>query len=132
MFLRRIIFGGLLALGILLMAAPAVGAASATLTPNIVTYGDQPVLKVTGLTPNMTYVVQVYNPFGLPLIPGPFVTITAGADGTAMTSDLAPDETDMPGVFMFEVQTQDGKVVTRTTGTLTGTNTYFVQHRLGS
>jgi hypothetical protein len=132
MFLRRIIFGGLLALGILLMAAPAVGAASATLTPNTVTYGGQPVLKVTGLAPNMTYMAQVYNPLGVPLIPGPFVTITAGADGTAMTSDLTPDETDMPGVYTFEIQTQDGKLVARTTGTLIGTNTYYVSRRLGA
>jgi len=116
----------------LLMAAPAVSAASATLTPNMVGYGGQPVLKVTGLTPNVTYMVQVYSPAGVPLIPGPFVTITAGADGTAMTTDLTPDQTDLPGVYMFEVQTQDGKLVARTTGTLTGINTYYIQHRLGA
>jgi hypothetical protein len=132
MVLRRIIFGGLLALGILLTAAPAAGAASVTLTPNTVSYGGQPVLKATGLTPNTTYIIQVYTPLGLPLIPGPFVTVTAGADGTASTADLAPDETDMPGVFTFEVQTQDGKVVARATATLAGTNTYYVPHRLGA
>lgn len=132
MFLRRIMVGGLLALGILLMAAPVVGAASVTLTPNTVGYGGQPVLKAAGLTPNVTYVVQVYDSLGLPLIPGPFVTITAGADGTGSTADLSPDQTDLPGVYTFEIQTQDGKLVARTTGTLTGTNTYYVPHRLGA
>jgi hypothetical protein len=130
MVVRRIIVGGLLALGVLVMAAPAASAASVTLTPNTVAYGGQPVLKATGLKPNTTYVVQVYDHFGLPIIPGPFVTITAGADGTATSSELVPDQTDQPGVFTFEVQTQDGTLVARTTATLTGTNTYYVQHRL--
>lgn len=132
MFPRRIMVGVLLALGMLLMAAPAVSAASATLVPNTVGYGGHPVLKVTGLTPNVTYMVQVYSPAGVPLIPGPFVTVTAGADGTAMTTDLVPDQTDLPGVYMFEVQTMDGTWVARTTGTLTGINTHYIQHRLGA
>lgn len=130
MFLRRIMFGGLLVLGVLFIAAPAASAASATLAPDTISYGGQPVLKATGLIPNTTYVVQIYDHFGLPIIPGPFITATAGANGTITIPDLAPDQTDQPGVFTFEVQTQDGKLVARTTGTLTGTNTYYVQHRL--
>jgi hypothetical protein len=130
MVVRRIIVGGLLALGMLLVATTAASAASVTVTPNTISYDGQPVLKATGLTPNTTYVVQIYDHFGLPIIPGPFVTATAGADGTATIPDLAPDQTDQPGVFTFEVQTQDGKLVARTTATLTGTNTYYVQHRL--
>jgi hypothetical protein len=132
MRVRRFIAGGLVAGALLLMAAGPAGAAAVTLTPSTVTYGTQPTLKVTGLTPGTTYVLQIYDRFGLPIIPGQFFTLTAGADGTYSSTDVTPDQTDQPGTFTFEVQTQDGKLVARTTATLTGTNTFYVQHRLGA
>ena len=131
MRVRRLLIGGMMVVGLLLATATAAGAASVSVTPGTVGYGDKPVVKVTGLAPNTTYLLQIYDHFGLPIIPVPF-TIKGGADGTYTTLDLTPDPTDQPGVFTFEVSTQDGKLVARATATLTGTNTYYVQHRLGA
>jgi hypothetical protein len=130
MRLRRLIAGGMVAGALLLMAAGPVGAASITYTPATISYGTHSVLKVTGLTPNATYGFQIYDPSGVPLIPGA-IPFDADASGTFTSSDFDPDQTDPPGTYLFEVQTPDGKVVARTTPTLVGTNTYFVQHRLG-
>jgi len=131
MRLRRIIICGVAMVGLLIVAAPSVGAASVTLTPSTVSYGGTDVLKATGLTPKAAYTVQIYSPTWLPLIPGglPFV---ADADGTYTNTHQNPDQTDLPGVYTFEIDTADGKLVAQTTGTLVGTNTYYVQHRLGT
>lgn len=129
MRMRRFIAGGLVAGALFLMAAPA-GAASITYTPGTITYGGHSVTKVTGLTPNTPYGLQIYNSSGVPLIPGA-IPIVADATGTFTSSDLDPEQTDLPGTYLFEVQTVDGKVVARTTPTLVGTNTFYVQHKLG-
>lgn len=131
MRVRRFILGGFVAGALALMAAMPAGAAEITYTPATITYGAHSVTKVTGLTPRASYSLQIYTPTGVPLIPGGF-PVTADASGTWTSSDLDPDQTDLPGVYLFEVSAQDGKVVARTTPTLVGTNTYYVQHRLGS
>ena len=130
MRVRRFIAGGLVA-GALMLAVVPAGAADITYTPGTITYGVHSVTKVTGLTPKASYALQIYNPTGVPLIPGGF-PVVADATGAFTTADLDPDQTDLPGIYLFEVQTADGKVVARTTPTLTGTNTFYVQHRLGS
>jgi hypothetical protein len=130
MGMRRFIAGGLVAGALFLMAAGPAGAASITYTPSTITYDVPSVTKVTGLTPNASYWLQIYNPSGVPLIPGGF-PVAADATGTFTTADLSPDQTDPPGVYLFEVTSPDGKVVARTNPTLVGTNTYYVQHRLG-
>ena len=131
MRVQRCCIGAAVALAVLLIAVLPVGAASVTLTPSTVPYGGTDVLKVTGLKPNAAYTVQIYNPFWVPLIPGglPFV---AGTDGTVSIPNLNPDQTDQAGVYTFEIDTADGRLVGQTTGTLVGTNTYYIGHRLGS
>ena len=131
MGMRRFIAGGLVAGALMVMAAGPASAADITYTPGTITYGVHSTTKVTGLTARGSYILQIYTPFGTPLIPGGY-PITADASGSFTTSDLDPDMTDLPGTYLFEVQTADGKLVARTTPTLTGTNTYYVQHRLGS
>ncbi|MGI8857421.1 MAG: hypothetical protein ACR2JW_16925 [Thermomicrobiales bacterium] len=129
MGLRRFIAGGMVAGALLLTAAGPASAASITYTPATISYGTHSMLKVTGLTPNAAYGFQIYDPSGVPLIPGavPFV---ADASGTFTSSDFDPEQIDPPGTYLFEVQSVDGKVVARTSPLLVGTNTYFVQHRL--
>jgi hypothetical protein len=129
MRMRRFFAGGLMAGALFLMAAGPAGAASITYTPSTITYGVPSVTKVTGLTPNASYAIQIYNPSGVPLIPGGY-PVVADASGTFSTPDLSPDQTDMPGNYLFEVTSSDGKVVARTTPTLVGTSAYFIQHRL--
>jgi hypothetical protein len=131
MRLRRSIIGGVMAGALLLMMAASVGAADLTYTPGTITYGVHSTLKVTGLTPRTSYSLQIYNPWGVPLIPGGY-PVVADASGNFTTSDLDPDQTDLPGTYLFEVSSLDGKVVARAMPTLVGTNTYYVQHRLGS
>ncbi len=131
MGMRRLIAGGLIAGSMLLMAAGPAGAAEVTYTPGTITYGVHSTLKVTGLTPRASYTVQIYNPWGVPLIPAGGFPAVADASGTFTTSMLDPDQTDLPGTYLFEVQSSDNKVVARTTPTLVGTNTYYVQKKLG-
>lgn len=131
MRVRRFIAGGVMAGALFIMAAGPAGAATLTYTPSTITYGVQSTTKVTGLTPKATYSLQIYNPSGVPLIPGG-IPVIADASGSWMTVGLDPDMTDLPGTYLFEVQSSDGKVVARTMPTLTGENTYYIQHRLGS
>lgn len=131
MGVRRFIAGGVMAGALLLMTVGGVGAADITYTPATITYGGHGTVKVTGLTPKSAYLMQIYNGTWVPLIPGgaPFV---ADASGGWTSPDFDPDTTDLPGTYLFEITTADGKVVARTYPTLTGTNTYYVQHRLGA
>jgi hypothetical protein len=131
MRLRRFIAGGLVAGATFLMAAGSAGAASLTYTPATITYNAPSMTKVTGLTPNASYWLQIYNPSGVPLIPVGY-PIVADASGTFSTADLSPDQTDLPGTYLFEVTTSGGAVVARATPVLVGTNTYYVQHRLNT
>jgi hypothetical protein len=131
MRVRKFIAGGLMVGALFAMTVGAVGAADVSYTPSTLSYGGHGTLKATGLTPKATYLVQIYNPMTVPQIPGglPYV---ADASGTFTATGLDPDPTDLPGTYLFEVTTPDGKVVGRTLPTLTGTNTYYVQRRLGS
>lgn len=131
MKMRRLIAGGLVAGALMVGAAAPAAAADATYTPSSVTYGTPAVFKVTGLTPKGSYSLQIYSPAGAPLIPGglPF---TADASGAYSDPTLLPDQTDLPGTYLFEVTSSDGKLVARTTPTLVGTNTYYIVRRLGS
>lgn len=131
MGMRRFIAGGLVAGATFLIAALPAGAASLTYTPGTITYDVPSVAKVTGLTPNASYWLQIYNPSGVPLIPVGY-PVVADASGTFSTSDLSPDQTDVPGTYLFEVTSMDGKVVARATPTLVGTNVFYVQHRLNT
>lgn len=132
MRMRRFIAGSLVAGALLLMAAGSAGAASITYTPGTISYGAPSVTKVTGLTPKASYTIQIYNSFGAPLILGGY-PLVADASGSFTTADLSPDQTDLPGTFLFEVASADGRVVVaRTTPTLVGTNHYYVQHRLNT
>lgn len=131
MRVRRFIAGGAMAGALFVMAAGTAGAASLTYTPGTITYGMHSTTKVTGLTPGAAYSLQIYNPTGVPLIPGGY-PVFADSTGAFTTSDLDPDQTDLPGTYLFEVQSSDGKVVARAMPTLTGTNTYYVQHRMGA
>jgi hypothetical protein len=128
---REIIAVGLVSGTLLLMTAASASAAELTYSPSTITYNVPSVTKVTGLTPRASYSLQIYSPWGVPLIPGGY-PVVADATGNFSTADLSPDQTDLPGTYLFEVYTQDGKVVARATPTLVGTNTYYVQHRLGS
>jgi hypothetical protein len=94
-------------------------------------YGDKPALNVSGLTPNTTYELMLYDSLGLPILSAPF-TLVADEEGMNTTTELIADQTILPGVLTIEVATDDGKLVARTTMTVTGTNQYYVQHRLGS
>lgn len=131
MRVRRFIAGGVMAGALFIMAAGPAGAATLTYTPGTITYGVQSTTKITGLTPKATYWLQIYNPWGVPLIPGGLPAV-ADASGSWTMEGLDPDQTDLPGTYLFEVQSSDGKVVARAMPTLTGTNTYHVQHRLVS
>jgi hypothetical protein len=131
MRMRRFIAGGLMAGALFLMAAGPAGAASITYTPGTITYGVPSMTKVTGLTPKASYTIQIYSPFGAPLIPGGY-PLVADASGSFSTADLSPDQTDLPGAYLFEVTASDGTPVARTTPTLVGTNTFYVQHRLNT
>jgi hypothetical protein len=131
MGLRKLIVGGLMAGALFLMTVGVAGAADLSYTPSPLSYGGHGTLKATGLTPKTTYLVQIYNPMSVPLIPGglPYV---ADASGTITATDLDPDQTDLPGPYLFELTTTDGKLVARSAPVLTGTNVYYVQHRLGA
>ena len=131
MRVRRFIAGGVMAGALFVMAAGSAGAATLTYTPGTITYGVQSTTKATGLTPKAAYSLQIYNPWGVPLIPGG-LPVVADASGAWMMVGLDPDMTDLPGTYLFEIQSSDGKVVARAMPILTGTNTYHVQHRLGS
>jgi hypothetical protein len=128
---RRFLAGGLAAGALFLAAVGTAGAADISYTPATITYGTHSTTKITGLTPRTAYAVQIYSPWGVPLIPGGF-PVLADASGTWTSADLDPDQTDLPGVYLFEVTSADGKVVARTSPTLTGTNTYYRQKRLGA
>jgi hypothetical protein len=128
MRMRQVLLGGFVALGVLMMVATAAGAASVTFTPATIGYADKPVVKATGLTPNAMYTLTIYDRYGFPDF---WYDFRAGADGSYSTSDLVPDQTDQPGVFTFEIAS-GGKSVAWTNGTLAGTNSWYVQHRLGS
>jgi hypothetical protein len=127
----RFIAGGVMAGALFIMTVGAVGAADVSYTPSPLPYGGHGTLKATGLTPKATYLVQIYNPMMVPLIPGglPYV---ADASGTFTATGLDPDQTDLPGTYTFEVTTADGKLVARSYPVLVGTNTYYVQHRIGA
>ncbi len=129
MRVRRFIAGGLVAGALFVMAAGPAGAANITYTPSTITYGTTGKVDVSGLTPAAAYTIQIYTPTGVPLIPGglPF---SASRSGTYTTLELTPDPTDLPGTYLFEVTGADGKVVARTTPTLTGTNTYYRVKRM--
>ena len=129
---RQWVAAGLVAGAFALTALGGVGAADVTYTPNTISYGTHSTLKVTGLTPMALYTVQIYNPWGVPLLQGGGIRFPADASGTITTTDLDPDQTDLPGTYLFEVQSSDNKVVARTTPTLVGRNTYYVQKRLNS
>jgi hypothetical protein len=131
MQLRRILAGGVMAGALFALTVGSVGAADVSYTPSTLTYGGHGTVKATGLTPKGSYVLQIYNGTWVPLIPGgiPFV---ADASGGFTATGLDPDQTDLPGSYQFEITTADGKFVARTSPTLTGTNTYYVQHRLGA
>jgi hypothetical protein len=131
MRMRQWLIGGLVAGTLTLMTIGGASAADLSYTPSTITYGMHGTTKVTGLTPKTAYALQIYNPWGVPLIPGGY-PVTADASGAFTTADLDPDQTDMPGQYLFEVTTLDGKVVARATPTLVGVNTWYVQHRLGS
>lgn len=129
MRVRRLLIGAAMAAAVCTIGAPTAGAASITYTPATITYGAHSTTRVTGLTPRASYTIQIYNPSNVPLIPGGF-PITADASGNFTTNQLDPDQTDLPGTYLFEVQTPDNKVVARTSPTLVGTNTYYRIHRL--
>lgn len=130
MRVQRFIAGGLVATALMLSTAVSAGAANVSWTPGIVDYANPAgTFTATGLTPRAAYTLTIYEHNFLPIVTIPFV---AGADGGWTTKDLTPDQTDLPGIFTFEVASADGKLVARSTATLTGTNTYYVQHRLGS
>jgi hypothetical protein len=131
MRVQRFIAGGVMAGALLLMMVGSVGAADVTYTPATISYGGHGTVKVTGLTPRSAYSMQIYNGTWVPLIPGG-ASFVADASGGWLSPDFDPDQTDLPGSYLFEITTADGKVVARTTPTLTGTNTYYVQHRLGA
>ena len=102
MRMRRFIVGDMVAGTLLLIAALPAAAASITYTPTTISYGVPSVTKVTGLTPNASYGIQIYNPSGVPLIPGGY-PLVADATGSFSTADLTPDQTDVPGTYLFEV-----------------------------
>ncbi len=131
MRVRPFVIGVAMTLGSLLMVVPAVGAADLTYTPATITYNAASTTKVTGLVPKTAYTLQIYSPWGVPLIPGGFY-LFSDASGTYTTTEFSPDQTNLPGVYLFEITTQDGKVVARATPTLVGTNSYYVEHRLGA
>jgi secreted PhoX family phosphatase len=128
---RHILAGGLAAAALCLATLGAAQAADITYAPATISYGTHSTTKVTGLTPRTAYALQIYNPSGVPLIPGG-VPVLADATGTGTSTALDPDQTDLPGMYLFEVTSGDGKVVARTSPTLTGTNTYYRQKRLGA
>jgi hypothetical protein len=128
---RQWVAGCLVAGAMAVASVGGVGAANLSYTPSTITYNAASVTKVTGLTPRASYGLQIYNPVGVPLIPGGY-PVVADATGTFTTADLSPDQTDLPGVYLFEVTTPDGKVVARAMPTLVGVNTWYVQHRLGA
>jgi hypothetical protein len=130
MRVRRFIAGGVMAGALMLMTVGSVGAADITYTPATISYGGHGTVKVTGLTPKASYALQIYNGNWVPLIPGG-ASFVADASGGFTSADFDPDQTDLPGSYLFEITTADGKLVARTTPTLTGTNTWYVNKRLG-
>jgi hypothetical protein len=128
---RQWIAGALVAGAFAAMTIGGAGAASVTYTPATISYGAHSSLKVTGLTPGAPYLLQIYTPWNAPLIPGG-IPIVADASGTFTSSDLDPDQTDLPGTYLFEVLTPGYAVVARTNPVLVGTNTYYSAHRLGT
>ena len=101
MTMRRLIAGGLAA-GALLCGALSASAADLSYTPATITYGVHSTTRATGLTPRGAYVLQIYDPHNVPLIPGgaPFV---ADATGAWTSGDFDPPPTILPGVYLFEV-----------------------------
>ncbi len=128
MRIRRFV-AGLLALLVIGVVAMPTLAASLTY-PSSVTYTDTPTLKVSGLKASTAYILVLYDRFEQPTATFPF---TSGADGNFSISRFSPDQTDMPGMYTFTVvSAADFSTVTSASATLSGTNTWFLDKRLGS
>src|ERR1700726_1319856 len=101
MWLWRLV-GSMVIVGIGLLSAHPICAATVSLTPAVVRYGDQQMLNVKGLTPDATYDLMIYDSLGLPIFPVP-ATILADADGVYSTTNFAVDQTVLPGILTIEV-----------------------------
>ncbi len=125
---RRLAAALLVLLVVGVFATPTL-AASLTY-PSSVTYTDSPTLKVSGLKAKTDYMLLIYDRFEQPSFTIPF---TSGADGSFTISGFTPDPTDLPGAYTFTVvSATDFSTVVSASATLSGTNTWFLDKRLGS